>query len=177
MFRHCAESLEEKKERVEKTATDKERAEYYLGLEGFLLHLRNLLAFLMSRQDEPTDLGINNPSQWSQGPVDRRDYSDLMKAAREINDRHGAGRSTCYDQISKFLQHCTTYRHEQDRDWDVKQIFAEFDPILQKFERRFAPTEQTVSATTVVRTINNSTATMRTFSPLFDNEDSSTHSS
>ena len=166
MFRHCARTLDKKKTRLMKAWAGEDASEYYLGLEGFLLHLRNLLAFLTSRQSEPTDLGINNPEGWAERPVEKREYSDLMKSAREFDRKHGAG-STCSDQISKFLQHCTTYRHEVDRDWDVEHIFADLDPVLHEFEKRFMPKapEGATGAVTILRTANNSTASMRVFPP------------
>lgn len=166
MFRHCGRTLGRKKAGFEKTTAHEERAEYYLGFEGFLLHLRNLLAFLTNRRSESTDLGINRPEDWAERPVEKREYSDLMKSARTLDRQYGAKHSTCYDQISKFLQHCTTHRHEQDRDWDVEQISADLDPVLQEFEKRFIPNMVQDSALSVplLRTVNNSTASMRTLS-------------
>jgi len=168
MFRHCARTLADKKARFQRTAADEDAAEYYLGLEGFLLHLRNLLAFLTNRRSESTDLGINGPEDWAGRPVEKREYSDLMKSARALDRKYGAEGSTCYDQISKFLQHCTTHRHERDRDWDVDQIFVALDPVLQDFEKRFMPetVQDAAPAISMLRTANNSTASIRVFSPI-----------
>jgi hypothetical protein len=167
MFRHCARTLADKKARFQKTAAHKDAAEYYLGLEGFLLHLRNLLAFLTNRGSKSTDLGINRPKDWAGRSVEKREYSDLMKSARALDGRYGAEGSTCYDQISKFLQHCTTHRHEQDRDWDVDQIFVALDPVLQDFEKRFMPktAQDTAPVVSILRAAHNSTASIRVFSP------------
>jgi hypothetical protein len=167
MLRHCARTLAMKKIRAGESGSDQDWSEYYLGIEGFLLHLRNLLAFLTSRCDEPTDLGINAPDKWLDEPVDQREYSGMMKYAREINDKYGVDGSTCYDQISKFLQHCTTYRHEQGREWDIDGIFAELDPVLQEFEKKFAPAALTTNPdpkVIVLGGVSNSTATFRTCS-------------
>jgi hypothetical protein len=163
MFRHCARTLAHKKARFQKTAAKEDAAEYYLGLEGFLLHLRNLVAFLTNRRPESTDLGINRPKDWAERSVEQPEYSDLIKSAKAIDRKYGAEDSTCYDQISKFLQHCTTHRHEQDRDWDVEQIFADLDPVLEAFEQRFMPKSAPSAplAPPILRTANNSTASMR----------------
>jgi hypothetical protein len=59
MLRYCARTLPEKQAKWRQTDSDADRAEYYLGIQGFLLHLRNLLAFFMSQREKETDLGIN----------------------------------------------------------------------------------------------------------------------
>jgi hypothetical protein len=131
--------------------------------EGFLLHLRNLLAFFTSQKDKPTDLGINAPVEWVGRKVDQRNYSDLMKVAREINEKYGQERSTCSDQISKFLQHCTAYRHERSRGWNIEAIFADLDPMLREFERRFVDAVASEPQVTTVYSISaQSTAALRT---------------
>lgn len=53
MLRHCAETIDTKKKRFELSRSEEDRAEYYLGIEGFLLHFRNLLGFLINKGDVP----------------------------------------------------------------------------------------------------------------------------
>ena len=88
MFRHCARTLAHKKARFQETATKEDAAEYYLDLEGFLLHLRNLVAFLTNRRPESTDLGINRPKDWAERSVEQREYSDLLKSAKAIDRKY-----------------------------------------------------------------------------------------
>jgi hypothetical protein len=159
MLRHCAKTLGSKKFRWEKTGSESDKAEYYLCIEGFLLHLRNLFAFFTNVGNEPNDLIINRSDQWAGRKIDPREYSHLIKRAREINKSHGVGESTCYDQISKFLQHCTTYRHERAKDWDIEKVFAELDPVLSEFEQRFAAKPHTQML--YARRASNSTETLR----------------
>jgi hypothetical protein len=169
MLRHCAHALPDKK----RHAGDSEfhRAEYYLCIEGFLLHFRNLLAFFMSQQDTRNDLGINDPVGWAGTAIEQRKYSDLMKRTREVNARHGTQNfeggksSTSYDQISKFLQHCTSYRHERAKEWDIERMFVDLDPILNDFVDRFA--KPIVRAAPVLARENNTTATVSTIGGLF----------
>ena len=137
MLRHCAQALPGKQAQKERTGSDADQFEYYMCIEDFLLHLRNLIAFFTNQRDKKTDLGINAPDQWADRKIEQRAYSDLMKTVKEINDRHGMVHSSCYDQISKYLQHCTTFRHEGARSWDIERIFAEIDPVLTEFEKRF----------------------------------------
>ena len=39
--------------------------------------------------------------------------------------------------ISKYLQHCTTLRSDQKRDWDTIGMFGEIEPIVTAFEKAF----------------------------------------
>jgi hypothetical protein len=168
ILRHCARTLPAKKALAEKTNSDNDRSEYYLAIEGYLLHLRNLLAFLTSHRNESTDLGINDPVVWANREIEQREYSSLMKRAREINAKYGNDGSSCQDQISKFLQHCTTYRHEDPRSWDIEGISADIEPVLSEFEARFAPKSSGPAVTIVVGTVANSTSPLRTSAVLFD---------
>jgi len=169
MLRHCAHALATKKNRAGES--EFHRAEYYLCIEGFLLHFRNLIAFFISQQDESHDLGINDPVRWAGSTIEQRRYSDLMKQAREVNAKHGTqdfdrGKdSTCYDQISKFLQHCTSYRHERAKEWDLDGMFGDLDSILKNFTDRFA--SPVVKVMPFLGRESNSTATLSTTERLF----------
>jgi hypothetical protein len=140
MLRHCERAVRQRVVAVD--APDAKRADYYLAIEGFLLHLRNLLAFLTNRKSKDTDIIINEPEMWAGRHVDQREYSDLIKACRELDRRCGVladgGPSTCYDEISKYLQHCTTFRYERAKQWPVEEIHAGINPLLEIFEARFA---------------------------------------
>lgn len=172
MLRHCAQTLGQKQTSAQQAVGSQyAKAEYYLCIEGFLLHLRNLLAFFTNRCDEATDLGINNPKQWARKEILPKNYADLIKSAKEVNQKFGQGKRTCYAQISKFLQHCTTFRSEEARRWDVEGIFADFDPVLREFEKRFvegatqeAPsTRQAQPTTKIFRQSNNSTTVFKKY--------------
>ncbi len=169
MLRHCERAVRQKV--VADNAPDAKRADYYLAIEGFLLHLRNLLAFLTNRKSKDTDIIINEPEVWAGRHVDQRKYSDLIKACRELDRKHGVladgGPSTCYDEISKYLQHCTTLRYERAKQWHVEEIYADINPLLETFEARFA------RGATSIRTIEGgpagaagSTASFRILGPL-----------
>jgi hypothetical protein len=140
MFRHCERAV--RQGGVADDAPDAKRADYYLAIEGFLLHFRNLLAFLTNRKSKGTDIIINEPETWAGRHVVQREYSDLIKACRELDHRYGVladgGPSTCYDEISKYLQHCTTLRYERAKEWPVEAIYAGINPVLEAFEARFA---------------------------------------
>jgi len=137
MFRHCANTLPAKQD---KAMASGDKAEYYLGIEGFLLHLRNLLAFFMSSNLRRTDLGITKPdlNLWGDGgQLQMNQYHDLVDLAQEINKLRKTKNGTLHVQISRFLQHCTTFRYTEARSWDVEGIFSDFNPLLIEFEKRF----------------------------------------
>jgi hypothetical protein len=108
------------------------------SFEGFLLHLRNLIAFFTSNRQEDSDLILNDTKQWAGEDIDVHKFSDLGKTVRELNKKHGAYNDSCYGQISKYLQHCTTYRREREKEWDIDAMFRHFDPIFAEFIKRFA---------------------------------------
>ena len=140
MLRHCADTVDAKKMRRDKS--EKDKAEYYLGIEGFLLHFRNVLGFLINKRMRPTDLTINRPDQWANRQVDEGEHRDLTVRAKEIDSKHGlehGGDGTSYQKISWFLQHCTMYRHQLPRQWDIAAMFADIEPLLNEFASRFAP--------------------------------------
>jgi hypothetical protein len=161
MLRHCAANIG--KSRRQRDSSDFDRAEYYLCIEGFLLHLRNLLAFFTNRRDKSSDLIINDPDQWAGRRVAKREFSGLIKAAKEVNNKHGIKESSCYVEISKFMQHCTTDRHERAKEWDIEQMFADIEPVLNEFEKLFAPVKEQM-VTRVLDGKAHSTATFRIIS-------------
>ena len=164
MLRHCASSLGEK--RARERTSEILRAEYYLGIEGFLLHLRNVLAFFTNRKNCDTDLVINEPDTWAGRAISQCQYSDLMKSSREFDRKYGVTldgkQKECYDEISKFLQHCTTHRCERAKRWPIEEMLADIDPVCHEFEKRFAiNVGQTDDAQFILGVADSSTASFR----------------
>jgi hypothetical protein len=140
MLRHCEGAVRQKAVGVR--APDAQRADYYLALEGFLLHLRNLFAFLGSYKSKDTDIVLGEPKTWAGRHIEPREYSGLIKGCRELDRKYGArtdsGNRPCRDEISKYLQHCTTFRYERAKHWPVEEIYADINSLLQEFETCFA---------------------------------------
>ncbi|MBI3478166.1 MAG: hypothetical protein HY010_20725 [Acidobacteria bacterium] len=165
MLRQGFSTHPEKRKRVDAGGSLAARGEYYLSIEGFLLHARNLLAFFTNRKNEMTDLIINEPEVWYGKAVDPREYSGLIKAMKEVDTDFGEDGKKCYDQISKFLMHCTTMRYERTKQWDLEGMFKRIDPILEEFKTRFTPSTKV----TVYRgRANASTATMNVVQTILD---------
>jgi hypothetical protein len=139
MLQQCAKSHPKKRTRLESDSSLEARCEYYVSIEGFLLHVRNLIAFFTNRKDQLTDLIINEPEIWNGRAIDPRQYSDLIKAMKEVDAAFGEGGKSCYDEISKFLMHCTTFRYERMKQWDLEGLTKKIEPILEEFKKRFTP--------------------------------------
>jgi hypothetical protein len=107
MLGHCSNTLAAKK--AKKSMSEETEAEYNLGIEGFLIHLRNLLAFLTTHHSRNTDLRLDRPEVWLGRPLAEKKYSDLRDKAQAFNDSYGetfndGKKLDCHDLISKFLQ-------------------------------------------------------------------------
>lgn len=151
MLRHCAKAVTSRKSAFERSSTRENLFEFNLAIEGFLLHMRILLNFFMGQIEEPGDLGINQPKGWTAREVDQREYSASMKKARDVNEHYGArspddGKNvTCCSLISKFLAHCTKFRHEWIRQWDIASMSNDMESIMVDFEQGFARTVEPVN--------------------------------
>ena len=165
MLRHCAATIETKRRRFQKHSSDEDAVyEYYLGIEGFLLHFRNLLGFFINKGSRSTDLTIARPANWSNGrPVDEQITTELTKRAELVNQSHGQRKGDCYQKISWFLQHCTTHRHQEARSWDIERMFADIEPVLDDFVKHFvistdrikiaAPYQKTHCTSTITKAV------------------------
>jgi hypothetical protein len=145
---HCAKTIDSKKMRWEESPSHENEAEYYLAIEGFLLHFRNLLGFFINKRmgkNNSTDLTIDRPQQWADGrQVDETLCQKLMECAQKVNQKYGLSLDVdCYKKISWFLQHCTSHRHQLQRSWDIAGMFADFSPILDEFVGSVSPTAMT----------------------------------
>ena len=88
-----------------------------------------------------TDLHIDKPIGWAGRSIDKTRYSDLMKDAKDLDDRYGTtyGEETfsCRELINKFLAHPTTLRHQWSRKWEIEKIYPDIKAITDVFEARF----------------------------------------
>jgi hypothetical protein len=98
-----------------------DRESYYLSIEGFLLHYRNLIEFFSSTGD----LKANEPVVWA---PDRK-LTDTQLASiqdKRLHEKH-------HGQISQYLSHCTKGRATRDRDWNILEMYEEIVPCLENF--------------------------------------------
>src|ERR1019366_3919100 len=115
-------------------------ADVWVFLEVFLLHYRNLLDFFGKEPRFATDLSIARPEMiWSQEDgLENRMPDDA--ALKEMQNR-GIRLWQQYDDwnqredtISRYLQHCTTYR-TGPKEWFPIAMMYEMESLLDLLER------------------------------------------
>jgi hypothetical protein len=102
-----------------------------LYLEGFLLHYRNLIEFFSGNHGQHGDaISMAKPAAWAGRELSPSEVTSIKRPAIRLDDEY-------FQQISKYLQHCTLDRSERDRSWRVGSMMGEIDPIITEFERAF----------------------------------------
>jgi hypothetical protein len=102
-----------------------DNASYYLSIEGFLFHYRNLCEFFSSTGD----LKANKPEVWVQ---------NRKMTGEELATIHDKGLNKKYTgQISQYLAHCTKGRAIRDRDWNIPEMYDDVKPVLEAFRKLF----------------------------------------
>jgi hypothetical protein len=117
---------------------------------------------------KPTDLTLDRPEQWAEGrSVDESFCRRLTERAVEVNEHHGMPPDVnCYKKISWFLQHCTDYRYQLKRSWDIAKMFADLSPIMDEFIASVEPPGVEVAKVTSLGD-GHSTATITKTDPMF----------
>jgi|GEM_PF-1664048 hypothetical protein len=120
-------------------------ADVWAYLESFLLHYRNLLEFFGKSRARDTDLTIQRPEAiWSaQAGVPDGPAKEVLEKMRALGNKlwekyEDSDRRD--DTISRYLQHCTTYR-VSPKAWfpaemmsEISELLALFDKHLPKFQ-------------------------------------------
>jgi hypothetical protein len=120
-------------------------ADVWAYLESFLVHYRNLLDFFGKPTRCGTDLTSKDPKKiWSADVMvnhrmpPQKDL-DKMRAIGERLWEEYDDRKKRDDTISRYLQHCTTYR-TSPKQWfpvkmmkEIKDVIALFEKHLPKF--------------------------------------------
>ena len=102
----------------------KDRRDYYLCIEGFLLHYRNLIQFFGNDHD----LKAGEPDVWSPKKLTEEELSSIQD--RGPFKRHNG-------RISQYLSHCTKRRADRDVEWEDAAMYEEIRPLLENFGRLF----------------------------------------
>ena len=79
-------------------------------LEGFLVHYRNLLRFFSGKNPKDNDLSTAKPEVWAVRQITAAELDAIKKPAENLDKDRGDG---YHAKISRYIQHCTIYRHEQ----------------------------------------------------------------
>lgn len=123
MLTFCAEKLAGQN----RTGDDGDSA---LLVEGFLLHFRNLVRVFSGKNHQKDDISMANCRVWAGRDLTAFEAAAIKDSAIALDDMY-------YKMISKYLQHCTTRRYEQDRTWDIHMMRSQLNAIVQAFEEAF----------------------------------------
>jgi hypothetical protein len=100
-------------------------------LESFLLHYRNLIEFLGNEEQNirKTDLHVSNI--WEKSELSE---PDRLPNIRERGNELWKDYARVDDSISRYLNHCTTYR-TQPKSWGIGRMMQELEPLLTEVEK------------------------------------------
>ncbi len=126
-------------------ATD---ADVWAYLESFLVHYRNLLDFFGNEEPRKTDLTLSRPQDiW---PVHHgadtyeqptpRDIEQMRQKGLALREEYEDS-SKQFATISRYLQHCTTFR-TSPKEWYPVKMMHDIGAVLTMLEKhlpRFTP--------------------------------------
>ena len=104
--------------------------------EVYLLHYRNLVEFFSERKprtrkpqqsidDAADDMIYLNPLTWAGRDIPRDELLPAVELAKPLDKEH-------FGPISRYLQHCTDWRHELPKEWGYPTMHTKMNEILEK---------------------------------------------
>ena len=97
---------------------------YFLCIEGFLIHYRNLCEFFGNKKE----LRAGEPEGWTDKKLNEEEKSSIQNT--QLDEHHNSS-------ISRYISHCTKIRADRDRDWDPETLFEEMKPCIDSFRKLF----------------------------------------
>jgi hypothetical protein len=126
--------------RVTKPLDEAKEGDVWVDLESFLVHYRNLLDFFGKPPREDSDLSISRPDViWDAnlGLNSQRPSAEILdriqKVGRALWEKY-ENRKQRNDTISRYLQHCTTFR-TSFKEWFPVEMMAEIKEAIELFEK------------------------------------------
>jgi hypothetical protein len=120
---------------------------YYLFIEGFLLHYRNLANFFGNRDG----FEARRPGDWTQRQLADSEIASIQNE-KPYRDYSG--------QISQYLCHCTLSRAEQDRTWNPVVMYDAIRSCIDNFRKLFPSRPDSARETRIFSSQDMSTATI-----------------
>ena len=145
MLEYCFGRLREKRWAEEK--------DYYLCIEGFLLHYRNLIEFF---GNHGRGLKAAVPGDWSPRALSAGEVASILNAS--LLRHYG-------ELISRYLSHCNEIRAEEDRGWQHIEMYEKIKPLLASFRTLFPSSPGAVRTEEMLSGAHMSTATTSILSP------------
>ena len=124
-----------------------DKRDYFLFIEGFLLHYRNLIQFFGNHHD----LKAGEPNIWSPKKLTADEIASIQ-ADGPFKQHNG--------QISQFLSHCTKSRAFADRDWNHVAMYQEIEVIIRRFRELFPSQKKPAMKVSMLGADTVSTATI-----------------
>lgn len=121
-------------------------ADVWAYLESFLVHYRNLLDSFGKPHSRNTDLTLEHPEMiWSEahGMPSQETLQKMHTVGRKLWEKY-EDPTNRDDTISRYLQHCTTYR-TSPKQWFPIEMMEEISGVLELFEAQlpeFRPATQ-----------------------------------
>jgi len=134
--------------------------DYYLCVEGFLLHYRNLIEFFGNHGE----LKARVPEEWApRRRLSRAEVTSIQNPALYKKYR---------SPISRYLNHCSKIRAEEGKGWKHVEMYKEIEPLLQNFRKLFPSSPRPTRAHEMLDRESASTASTSILSPsiLLDSE-------
>ena len=100
--------------------------DFYVYLECFLLHFRNLIEFFGNE----TDLKVSEYDVWAGGKTLSQEEIASITNRKLCKKYRGP--------ISQYLQHCTKGRADKDRGWDVRGMYKQISRTIKNFWKLFS---------------------------------------
>jgi hypothetical protein len=121
--------------------------DYYLCIEGFLLHYRNLIQFFGNDQG----LKAEEANKWSPRELTAEEVISIQN--KDLFGRYSG-------LISRYLSHCTQNRAERDVEWQHIEMYEEIRPLLENFRTLFPSKHQASKGISILSEASASTATV-----------------
>jgi hypothetical protein len=127
--------------------------DYYLCVEGFLLHYRNLSEFF---GNHGRGLKARAPEHWSARSLSREELSSIQNIG-PFRDHHQA--------ISRLLTHCDKIRAEEGIGWRHIEMYGKIEPLFENFRKLFPSSPRPALRVEAISVQSASTATTSSYSP------------
>jgi hypothetical protein len=130
--------------------------DYYLSIEGFLLHYRNLIQFFGNH----TGLRARKSAEWTSKSLSDAEVASIQSGAL-LDEYDGP--------ISRYLCHCSAIRAERDIEWKHVEMYEKIAPLLMNF-RKLYRSRRTPRAVPGLDAASVSTATTHSHAPLMEDD-------
>ena len=103
--------------------------------EVYLLHYRNLIEFFSSHKprtrkphqsilDAADDMTYLRPLTWAGRDIQEDELRPAVERGDDLHANH-------FDPISRYLQHCTDWRHELPKEWGYPTMHRKMTEVLE----------------------------------------------